>query len=140
MKDDQILKDNETLIDDPKASQEDLVITQVKARVQSEGLDAMEVVGTKEMTQPAASAKYGFTGSNARFCCASTSRRFGWAISAGRLEAMLLEAKGLWAEAEKAYSSLLEDNPPDHQVRSYTGNSKEDGNYSKGPRQSFRGH
>lgn len=29
---------------------------------------------------------------------------------AGRLEAMLLEAKGLWAEAEKAYSSLLEDN------------------------------
>ncbi|XP_028073917.1 ER membrane protein complex subunit 2-like [Camellia sinensis] len=95
MKDDQILKDNETLIDDPKASQEDLVITQVKARVQSEGLDAMEVVGTKEMTQPAASAKYGFT---------------------GRLEAMLLEAKGLWAEAEKAYSSLLEDNPPDHQV------------------------
>lgn len=26
---------------------------------------------------------------------------------------MLLEAKGLWAEAEKAYSSLLEDNPCD---------------------------
>lgn len=26
---------------------------------------------------------------------------------------MLLEAKGSWAEAEKAYSSLLEDNPLD---------------------------
>jgi tetratricopeptide (TPR) repeat protein len=31
----------------------------------------------------------------------------------GRLEAMLLEAKGSWAEAEKAYSSLLEENPFD---------------------------
>ncbi|KAH9754115.1 TPR REGION domain-containing protein [Citrus sinensis] len=31
----------------------------------------------------------------------------------GRLEGILLEAKGLWAEAEKAYSSLLEDNPLD---------------------------
>lgn len=38
---------------------------------------------------------------------------------AGRLEAMLLEAKGSWAEAEKAYSSLLEDNPLD-QVCSFT--------------------
>lgn len=36
-----------------------------------------------------------------------------WHIFAGRLEAMLLEAKGSWAEAEKAYSSLLEDNPFD---------------------------
>ncbi|XP_028062592.1 ER membrane protein complex subunit 2-like isoform X2 [Camellia sinensis] len=34
----------------------------------------------------------------------------------GRLEAMLLEAKGLWAEAEKAYSSLLEDNPLDQVI------------------------
>lgn len=32
---------------------------------------------------------------------------------AGRLEGMLLEAKGFWAEAEKAYSSFLEDNPFD---------------------------
>lgn len=31
----------------------------------------------------------------------------------GRLEGILLEAKGSWAEAEKAYSSLLEDNPLD---------------------------
>ncbi|XP_028105290.1 ER membrane protein complex subunit 2-like [Camellia sinensis] len=37
-------------------------------------------------------------------------------IITGRLEAMLLEAKGLWAKAEKAYSSLQEDNLPDHQV------------------------
>jgi hypothetical protein len=36
----------------------------------------------------------------------------------GRLEAMLLEAKGSWGEAEKAYSSLLEDNPFD-QVNFY---------------------
>ncbi|PPS04825.1 hypothetical protein GOBAR_AA15835 [Gossypium barbadense] len=36
-----------------------------------------------------------------------------------RLEGMLLEAKGLWAEAEKVYSSLLEDNPLD-QVNSVT--------------------
>ncbi|XP_057798304.1 uncharacterized protein LOC131014365 [Salvia miltiorrhiza] len=34
----------------------------------------------------------------------------------GRLEAMLLEAKGLWAEAEKAYSSLLEDNQFDQVI------------------------
>ncbi|KAE8721625.1 hypothetical protein F3Y22_tig00015435pilonHSYRG00009 [Hibiscus syriacus] len=31
----------------------------------------------------------------------------------GRLEGMLLEVTGSWAEAEKAYSSLLEDNPLD---------------------------
>ncbi|KAL2536951.1 Protein prenylyltransferase superfamily protein [Forsythia ovata] len=31
----------------------------------------------------------------------------------GRLEALLLEAMGLWEEAEKAYSSLLEDNELD---------------------------
>lgn len=30
-----------------------------------------------------------------------------------RLEAILLEAKGSWAEAEKAYASLLEENPVD---------------------------
>ncbi|KAH6761152.1 Protein prenylyltransferase superfamily protein [Perilla frutescens var. frutescens] len=34
----------------------------------------------------------------------------------GRLEAMLLEAKGLWSEAEKAYSSLLEDNQFDQVI------------------------
>lgn len=35
----------------------------------------------------------------------------------GRLEGLLLEAKGAWAEAEKAYERLLEDNPLD-QVQS----------------------
>lgn len=34
-------------------------------------------------------------------------------VISGRLEALLLEAKGLWGEAEEAYSSLLEDNPLD---------------------------
>lgn len=33
--------------------------------------------------------------------------------SSARLEGMLLEAKGSWAEAEKAYTSLLEENPLD---------------------------
>lgn len=31
----------------------------------------------------------------------------------GRLEALLLEAMGLWEEAEKSYSSLLEDDELD---------------------------
>ncbi|KAE8711502.1 hypothetical protein F3Y22_tig00110287pilonHSYRG00002 [Hibiscus syriacus] len=34
----------------------------------------------------------------------------------GRLEGMLLEVTGSWAEAEKAYSSLLEDNPLDQVI------------------------
>jgi hypothetical protein len=34
-------------------------------------------------------------------------------IYSGKLEALLLEAKGMWEEAEKAYTSLLEDNPLD---------------------------
>lgn len=34
----------------------------------------------------------------------------------GRLEALLLEANGSWEEAEKAYSSLLEDNPLDQVI------------------------
>lgn len=46
----------------------------------------------------------------------------------GRLEAMLLEAKGSWELAEKAYTSLLEDNPLD-QVNSLNllGKRKRDG-------------
>lgn len=36
-----------------------------------------------------------------------------WHEITGRLEGMLLESKGSWAEAEKAYSSLLEENPFD---------------------------
>ncbi|GMP78573.1 hypothetical protein CsSME_00034474 [Camellia sinensis var. sinensis] len=53
VKDNQILKDNEALTNDPKAPQEDLVIT----RVQSEELDAMEAVGIEELKQPIASAE-----------------------------------------------------------------------------------
>lgn len=34
----------------------------------------------------------------------------------GKLEAILLEAKGSWIEAEKAYSTLLEDNPLDQVI------------------------
>ncbi|KAM7476910.1 hypothetical protein LguiB_024153 [Lonicera macranthoides] len=43
-------------------------------------------------------------------------RKFPESKRVGRLEAMLLEAKGSWAEAEKAYSSLLEDNPFDQVI------------------------
>lgn len=52
-----------------------------------------------------------------------------WLIITGRLEAMLLEAKGSWEMAEKAYTSLLEDNPLD-QVNSLNlmGKQKEEGN------------
>lgn len=37
-------------------------------------------------------------------------------IYSGKLEALLLEAKGMWEEAEKAYTSLLEDNPLDQVI------------------------
>ncbi|KAL3537841.1 hypothetical protein ACH5RR_001207 [Cinchona calisaya] len=40
-------------------------------------------------------------------------KKFPGSKRVGRLEAMLLEAKGLWADAEKAYSNLLEENPLD---------------------------
>ncbi|KAL3516260.1 hypothetical protein ACH5RR_023162 [Cinchona calisaya] len=40
-------------------------------------------------------------------------KKFPGSKRVGRLEAMLLEAKGSWAEAETAYSSLLQDNPLD---------------------------
>ncbi|KAK4424694.1 ER membrane protein complex subunit [Sesamum alatum] len=43
-------------------------------------------------------------------------RKFPESKRVGRLEAMLLEAKGLWAEAEKAHSSLLEDNQFDQVI------------------------
>ncbi|CDP08539.1 unnamed protein product [Coffea canephora] len=43
-------------------------------------------------------------------------KKFPGSKRVGRLEAMLLEAKGSWAEAEKAYMSLLEDNPLDQIV------------------------
>ena len=41
------------------------------------------------------------------------AKLFVFSYTTGKLEAMLLEAKGSWAQAEKAYSSLLEDSPLD---------------------------
>ncbi|XP_028062591.1 ER membrane protein complex subunit 2-like isoform X1 [Camellia sinensis] len=52
----------------------------------------------------------------ARDCIKVLQKKFPESKRVGRLEAMLLEAKGLWAEAEKAYSSLLEDNPLDQVI------------------------
>ncbi|PON87116.1 N-terminal acetyltransferase A, auxiliary subunit [Trema orientale] len=52
----------------------------------------------------------------AKDCIKVLQKRFPESKRVGRLEAMLLEAKGSWAEAEKAYSSLLEDNPLDQVV------------------------
>ncbi|XP_051143364.1 uncharacterized protein LOC127259798 [Andrographis paniculata] len=52
----------------------------------------------------------------AKECIKSLQRKFPESKRVGRLEAMLLEAKGAWAEAEKAYSSLLEDNQFDQVI------------------------
>lgn len=49
----------------------------------------------------------------AKDCIKVLQKQFPESKRVGRLEGILLEAKGLWAEAEKAYSSLLEDNPLD---------------------------
>ncbi|KAL7126349.1 hypothetical protein ABFS83_14G180100 [Erythranthe nasuta] len=43
-------------------------------------------------------------------------KKFPGSKRVGRLEAMLLEAKGSWSEAEKAYSSLLEENQLDQVI------------------------
>ncbi|PPD68355.1 hypothetical protein GOBAR_DD34765 [Gossypium barbadense] len=55
----------------------------------------------------------------AKDCIKALLKKFPESKRVGRLDGMLLEAKGSWAEAEKAYSSLLEDNPLD-QVNSVT--------------------
>lgn len=52
----------------------------------------------------------------AKDCIKVLRKKFPESKRIGRLEGMLLEAKGSWAEAEKAYSSLLEDNPFDQVV------------------------
>ncbi|XP_073259994.1 uncharacterized protein [Populus alba] len=52
----------------------------------------------------------------AKDCANALQKKFPESKRVGRLEAMLLEAKGSWGEAEKAYSSLLEDNPFDQVV------------------------
>ncbi|KAF5782895.1 putative ER membrane protein complex subunit 2 [Helianthus annuus] len=52
----------------------------------------------------------------AKDCIKVLQKKFPDSKRVGRLEAMLLEAKGSWAEAEKAYSSLLEDNALDQVI------------------------
>ncbi|XP_021282402.1 ER membrane protein complex subunit 2 [Herrania umbratica] len=53
----------------------------------------------------------------AKDCIKILQKKFPESKRVGRLEGMLLEAKGSWAEAEKAYSSLLEDNPLDQVIQ-----------------------
>ncbi|KAL3843989.1 hypothetical protein ACJIZ3_001392 [Penstemon smallii] len=52
----------------------------------------------------------------AKDCIKVLQKKFPGSKRVGRLEAMLLEAKELWAEAEKAYSSLLEENQFDQVI------------------------
>ncbi|KAH7848315.1 hypothetical protein Vadar_001133 [Vaccinium darrowii] len=52
----------------------------------------------------------------AKDCIKVLQKRFPDSKRVGKLEAIILEAKGSWAEAEKAYSSLLEDNPLDQVI------------------------
>lgn len=52
----------------------------------------------------------------AQNCTKVLLKKFPESKRVGKLEALLLEAKGLWEEAEKAYSSLLEDNPLDQVI------------------------
>ncbi|XP_073028143.1 uncharacterized protein [Primulina eburnea] len=49
-------------------------------------------------------------------CIKVLKNKFPGSRRVGRLEAMFLEAKGLWSEAEEAYTSLLEDNQFDQVV------------------------
>jgi len=52
----------------------------------------------------------------AKDCIKILHKKFPESKRVGRLEALLFEAKGSWEEAEKAYSSLLEDNPLDQAI------------------------
>ncbi|XP_010550934.1 PREDICTED: ER membrane protein complex subunit 2-like [Tarenaya hassleriana] len=52
----------------------------------------------------------------AQNCIKVLQKKFPESKRVGKLEALFLEAKGLWEEAEKAYSSLLEDNPLDQVI------------------------
>ncbi|CAI0384147.1 unnamed protein product [Linum tenue] len=52
----------------------------------------------------------------AKDCISALQKKFPESKRVGRLEAMLLEAKGSWEDAEAAYSSLLEDNPFDQVI------------------------
>ncbi|KAJ8641683.1 hypothetical protein MRB53_018377 [Persea americana] len=52
----------------------------------------------------------------AKDCLRSLRSKFPGSTRVARLEGMLLEAKGSWAEAEKAYAHLLKDNPLDQVI------------------------
>ncbi|CAL1382134.1 unnamed protein product [Linum trigynum] len=52
----------------------------------------------------------------AKDCINALQKKFPESKRVGRLEAMLLEAKGSWEDAEAAYSSLLEENPFDQVI------------------------
>ncbi|KAI4301902.1 hypothetical protein L6164_035138 [Bauhinia variegata] len=52
----------------------------------------------------------------AKDCIKVLQKKFPESKRVGKLEAVLLEAKGSWEEAEKAYTSLLEDNPLDQAI------------------------
>ncbi|KAK2637781.1 hypothetical protein Ddye_025576 [Dipteronia dyeriana] len=52
----------------------------------------------------------------AKDCIKVLQKKFPESKRVARLEAILLEAKGSWTEAEKAYTSLLEDNPIDQLI------------------------
>ncbi|CAN6462845.1 unnamed protein product [Victoria cruziana] len=52
----------------------------------------------------------------AKDCIKTLSKRFPGSNRVGKLEAMLLEARGSWSDAEKAYTRLLEDNPLDQVI------------------------
>ncbi|KAM7250188.1 hypothetical protein ACFE04_022071 [Oxalis oulophora] len=52
----------------------------------------------------------------AKDCIKVLQKKFPGSKRVGRLEAMFLEATGSWTEAQKAYSSLLEENPLDQVI------------------------
>ncbi|XP_077215006.1 uncharacterized protein LOC143849728 [Tasmannia lanceolata] len=52
----------------------------------------------------------------AKDCIQTLQKKFPASIRVARLEGMLFEAKGSWADAEKAYSLILEDTPLDQVI------------------------
>lgn len=66
----------------------------------------------------------------AKDCIKALKKKFPESKRVGRLEALLLEAKGSWDLAEKVYSSLLEDNPLDQAIhKRKVAMAKAQGNY-----------
>lgn len=67
----------------------------------------------------------------AKDCIKTLQKKFPDSRRVGRLEGMFLEAKGLWADAEKTYSSLLEDAPLDQVIhKRKISMAKAQGNFS----------